>query len=331
LSIGAGQSPPDDAAFDAAAALELFSALVISRAADVELASLQDEGLLRGPTHRALFREAGPVGTAYALRRASDRSGDVYAPTARTAGAWILFGLPLDDFFRAHLHGRVGPARAIGAALHHVDFERGFLAPVTPFGVLAEVAGGLALGFKMQDQDRVAVVMDGEGATSSGSWHEGVVVAAAKRAPLVLVVETSASGSPEHTRHTRLERYVTKAPGYGLEGQSVSGDDVLRVVEAVRSARFRAHRGDGVQLVELRYEGGDPVAVLAAHLVEQGVASADELSQLARETAAECAASMARARATALPDFDSLPGVYTDSVPTERRIWRRRPAPSRSV
>jgi len=328
LSLGAGHAPPDSPALDTAAALELFSALVISRAADAELASLQEEGLLRGATRRDPFREAGPVGAAYALNRFSDGSGDVYAPTIRTAGAWLLFGLPLDDFFRAYIEGRVGPARGIGAALHHVDFERGYLAPVTPFGVLAEVAAGLALGFRMQDQNRVAVVLDGEGATSSGAWHEGVVVAAAKRAPLVLVVEASASGDPEHARHTRVERYVAKAPGYGLVDESVSGDDVLEVVQAVRRARARAHRGDGVQMVEVRYEGGDPVAVLGAHIVARGVATADELGQLERETAGECAASVARARASALADLDSLPGVYTDSGPTERRIWRRPPTDS---
>lgn len=304
--------------------------MVLTRSADAEVAALEAEGVLRGSPVREPFREAGPVGTAHALRRADDRTGDVYAPTARTAGAWLLFGLSLDEYFRAYVEGRLGPARGAGAALHHVDLDRGFLAPVAPFGILAEVVGGLALGFRLRGEDRVAVVLDGEGATSSGSWHEGVVVAAAKRCPLVVVIEASDPSDPEHARHSRLERYTGKAPAYGLGAESVDGGDVLAVASAVRRAAERARAGEGVQLVEVRYVGTDPVAVLRARILAEGIAAADDLAAIEREAADACATALVRARAWAPAAYVSLPGVYTEAGRIERKVWRHAP-PTQAV
>jgi len=309
-------SPDTDAAL-----LDVFSALSISRAAEDLLTALSEAGRIHHPRRRALFREAGPVGIARAMRRPGDGTGDVLAPTFRAAGAMQLLGLDLDGFFRAHLRGEVAASRGLDLDLHHVDLERGILAPVVPLGLLVEVVGGLALGFRMRGEDRVAIVCDSDGATSTGAWHEGLVFAAARRVPMVLVVETGLDDAALR-RQTRVRSFTEKAAGYGITAASVDGADALAVIDTVGAAIERARTGGGVQMVEIRYGGDDPIERLRRYMLDRGLASAEDLERLAREAAAGCASAAERVTDEAVPDIpDRFGGIYTDSDPSARRTW----------
>ncbi|MDZ7780041.1 MAG: thiamine pyrophosphate-dependent enzyme [Gemmatimonadota bacterium] len=301
---------------------DLFSAVAVSRAAASRLVALEDAGLVRGAPNRPAFREGGAVGVAHALRPASDGTGDIFAPTFRAAGALERYGLSLDGFFEEHLAGRAGPFREVGTELHHVDLQAGLLAPVVPLGLLVEVVGGMCLGFRMRGEARVGVVCDSDGATSTGAWHEGLVFAAARRCPMVLVVEAGREDEAAARRHSRLESFTEKARGYGLGSASVDGADLSEIVVAVRHAAERARRGDGVQLVEIRYTGVDPLERLRTRMVADEVASEDELATLEARAASRCAAALERVRNASLSGaHDTLPGVYAESERTDRRIW----------
>ena len=310
--------------------LELHRLMALSRAAEAQLAALADQGRIRRAPDRRPGREAGPVASAFALRRSHDGTGDVFAPTFRAAGALELFGIDLEAFFRGYLAGEIGPSRDTGAELHRVDLEKGLLAPVVPLGLLVEVVGGIALGAAMQGQDRVGLVCDTEGATSTGAWHEGLVVAAARRSPMVLVVE--ASGDSERSRkHTRVARYVEKAPGYGVGVEGVDGGDALAVTGAVRRAIARARAGKGVQMLEIRYGSADPIEVLRERLLQAGAASADDLAQTETEVREACRAAVEAVEAAGLADLpNTLDPVYAGADRIPRRIWAG-PAPQKAV
>jgi TPP-dependent pyruvate/acetoin dehydrogenase alpha subunit len=311
----------DDAARDAHVVRELFTGLLTSRVAEDVLATLSETGRIHHPPRGVSSREAGPVGIAYAIRRATDGTGDVLAPTYRAAGALELLGLGLDDFFRAHLAGEVAASRSAHPDLHRVDLDKGILAPVVPLGLLVEVVGGLALGFRMRGEDRVAVVCDADGATSTGAWHEGLVFAAARRSPMVLVVESALDGE-DLRRQTRVRSFTEKAPGYGVGSAAVDGADVLAVVETVGAAVERARNGEGVQMVEIRYTGGDPIEQLRRRMLEGGLATTEELEILEREATEACAAAAERAMPVTVPDIsERFGGVYTDAAPSLRRTW----------
>jgi TPP-dependent pyruvate/acetoin dehydrogenase alpha subunit len=316
------EASPDAASPDAdAAMLDVFSALSISCAAEDLLTALSEAGRIHHPPRRAPFREAGPVGVARAMRRPGDGTGDVLAPTFRAAGAMQLLGFDLDAFFRAHLRGEVTASRGLDLDLHHVDLERGILAPVVPLGLLVEVVGGLALGFRMRGQDRVAIVCDSDGATSTGAWHEGLVFAAARRAPMVLVVETGLDDAALR-RQTRVRSFTEKAAGYGIASDSVDGADVLGVIDTVGAAIERARTGEGVQMVEIRYGGVDPVERLRQQILDRGHASAGDLDGSSRDAAAACAAAAERVAHETVPDIpERFGGIYTDSDPSARRTW----------
>jgi pyruvate dehydrogenase E1 component alpha subunit/2-oxoisovalerate dehydrogenase E1 component alpha subunit len=233
---------------------DLYQWMCLVRAAEDRLEILQKQGHVTASIYRSLGQEAGAVGAAFALRRRADGRGDFLAHTVRAVGALFLFGASLEDYFRQYLGRATGPTRGKEANLHWGNHQLGFLGTISPLGTMLEVMAGVTLAFQLRGEERVGMVFYGDGATSTGAWHEGLCVAAGQLCPLVLVVENNQwAFSTPLSKTTRLKTFVDKAPGYGITAESVDGTDVLAVFEASRRAVARARAGDGVQLIELHY------------------------------------------------------------------------------
>ncbi|MGH7695626.1 MAG: thiamine pyrophosphate-dependent dehydrogenase E1 component subunit alpha, partial [Gemmatimonadaceae bacterium] len=129
---------------------------------------------------------------------------------------------------------------------------RGMLGYISPLGDMVCVMAGVTLSFKLRREDRVGLVYAGDGATSSGAFHEGINLAAVQRCPLVVVVESNhyAYSTPT-AKQTAAKQMVDKAIGYGIAGEQADGNDILAVYDATKRAVDRARQGGGVSLVEL--------------------------------------------------------------------------------
>lgn len=311
--------------------------LVLAREAEERLEVLFRQGHVSGGLYRSLGQEGGAVGAAWALRRRTDGTGDVLAPTIRATGAVFLMGGRPIDYFRQYLSRATGPTRGREANVHWCDFRRGLVGPISPLGSMVEVLAGVTLAFRMRGEDRVGMVFGGDGASSTGAWHEGLNFAAAQRCPLVLVLEANQwAFSTPTSRQTRVQSFLEKCEGYGIEGVSVDGNDVLAVVDAARGAVDRARGGEGVQMVELRYyrrrghaqhdpqdyvdpdelalwEGRDPIVRFRRRLEEEFGFDAEELDELERGARARVERDAERAVSDPSPDPDeALEGVWTD-------------------
>ena len=324
--------------------------MVLARAAEERLEVLFSQRHITGGIYRSLGQEAGSVGAAYALRRREDGTGDIVAPTVRATGAVFLMGGTPLQFFRQYLARATGPTRGRESKVYWTDYQTGLVAPTSPLGTMVEIMAGVGLAFKMKEEARVALVFCGDGASSTGAWHEGLCFAAAQRCPLVLMVEHNqwAFSSPTST-NTRVKTFVEKAPGYGLHAESVDGTDVLAVYECVQRAVARARAGEGAGMVETRYyriaghaqhdqqeyvdpdvleewKAKDPIARFRDRLLTEGHATAEELD--ASEQAAHEEVRIAAEQALSEPAPDGLSGledVYTD-VPVRPR-WIRTATP----
>src|SRR5215203_5201031 len=133
-------------------------------------------------------------------------------------------------------------ADAVGSA-YALDRDKGDMVPVM---------AGVALSFKMRKQDRVVLVYVGDGATSTGAFHEGINFAAVQRLPMVVVVENNGYAySTPLAKQTAVVELKDKAVGYGIPGVRADGNDVLAVYDVTKAAVDRARRGEGVTLIEL--------------------------------------------------------------------------------
>ncbi len=335
---------------------DIYRALRLTRVAEERLEILQKQGHVKGGLYRSLGQEAGAVGAAFALRRRADGTGDVLAPTVRAAGALFLFGGELEDFFRQYMAKGTGPTRGREANVHWVELDKGILGPVSPLGTMIEIMAGITLSFRMRGQERIGMVFYGDGASSTGAWHEGLNFAAVQRCPLILMVENNqwAFSTPTH-KNTRVSSFVEKGPGYGIGADSVDGTDVLAVFDAVRRSAALVRAGEGTRLVELRYfrrlghaqhdpqeyvdpaliaewEQKDPIDLYRKRMLANEWATEDELDAMDREVFERCRAAAERVIEEPYPEGpDAVDHVYTDV--SMARPWTRleTPDPSRSV
>jgi pyruvate dehydrogenase E1 component alpha subunit/2-oxoisovalerate dehydrogenase E1 component alpha subunit len=329
---------------------ELHTALCLTRAAEERLEILQKQGHVTGGLYRSLGQEAGSVGAAYALRRRTDGTGDVLAPTVRAAGALFLFGGELVDFFRQYMARGTSPTRGREANVHWVDFAKGIIGPVSPLGTMVEVMAGVTLSFRMRGEERVGIVFYGDGATSTGAWHEGLNFAAVQQCPLILIVEANQwAFSTPTSKNTRVSSFTEKAPGYGIRAESVDGTDVLAVFDVVRRAAALARSGDGTHLVELRYfrrlghaqhdpqeyvdpaviaewERHDPLDAFRARLLANDWATEDEVAEIELDAFERCRVAAEQAIDEPVPSGpDAVDDVYTN-VPLPHP-WTRADTP----
>ena len=332
----------------------MFRALVRARAAEERLEHLFRQGHIGGGLYRSLGQEGASVGAAYALRRRDDGTGDVIAHTIRDTGALFLFGGTPGEYFRQYLARATSPTRGKEANVHWTDFQRGFVGPVSPLGTMVGVMSGITLSFKVRDQPRVGMVFYGDGASSTGAWHEGVNFAGAQGCPMIVVVTSNGYAFSTPTRkQTRSASFSLRAAGYGIAGETVDGNDLLEVYEAARRSVDRAREGKGVTLLELRtyrrkghaqhdpqdyvppeeieaWEARDPIHLFRARLLQRGWAQEGELTELEESATKEMREEAEKAVLDPFPPGEeALEGVYTD-LPTPPH-WTRAPSPTRGA
>ena len=326
----------------------LYYWLQLTRQVEQALTNLYRQNKVIGGLYRSLGQEAGAVGTAYALRRRTDGTGDVIAPAIRDLGAMLMMGADAADVMKQYMARADGPTGGRETNVHFSDHDRGFIGLISHLGVMVEIMAGVALKFELRGEDRVALAYAGDGMTSTGAFHEGFNLAAVRRLPLVLVVESNGYAySTPTAQQSAVESFVDKADGYGVRGESVDGNDVLAVYEAAKRAVDHARSGGGPTLLELityrrkghaehdaqkylpegeleEWEARDPVDGYEARLLDTGAATEDELAAIRSRVEEEVEAAREAALASEMPDPEAGIGdVYAGDpgwIP-----WTRRP------
>jgi len=236
--IGDGEAVPDgevDGLTDHDL-VELYRGIVILRAYDERSLVYHRQG--RIGTYAIFWNhEAMQVGSVYALE-----DEDWIFPSYRESAIGLLRGMPPStvlSWWRGHPAGWWNP----------LDYNLASIC--VPIGTHVPHAAGLAWGKRLRGESACAIVYFGDGATSEGSFHEGVNFAAVMRAPLVLLCNNNqwAISTPLDAQ-TRAETLADKAVGYGIPGVRVDGADVLAVYQATREAVERARAGEGPTFIE---------------------------------------------------------------------------------
>jgi pyruvate dehydrogenase E1 component alpha subunit/2-oxoisovalerate dehydrogenase E1 component alpha subunit len=116
--------------------------------------------------------------------------------------------------------------------------------------MVSTVAGGLMARRFKGETGVVGATCAGDGATSTGSFHEGLNLAAVEKLPLVLVVANNQYAySTPTSRQFACADLVDRALGYGVRGHKLDGTDPQACLDVVGEAVARARIGEGPQLV----------------------------------------------------------------------------------
>ena len=231
---------------DARVGLELLRGMWRIRVFEERVGELTRANEVHGLIHLSIGQEAVAVGVCGQLG-----VDDVVYSNHRAHGHAIAKGAPLVGVM-AELMGRDGGlCHGLGGSMHLVDVEHGLFGATGVVGGNVPLALGSALASRLLGGDSVAVVFFGDGAVQSGIFVESVNLATLWRLPVILVCENN--GFAEFTprsAHTNVERVSDVVAPYGLERETVDGNDI----GAVRSVFGRflevARGGEGPLLLE---------------------------------------------------------------------------------
>jgi pyruvate dehydrogenase E1 component alpha subunit len=230
--LAAGNVAPEDAG----ELLGLHRSMVRLRTYDERSVVYQRQG--RIGTYAIFWgHEALQAGALHAL---DDQ--DWIFPSYRESAIGLLRGMPAStvlSWWRGHPEGWWNPR----------DWRIASIA--VPVGSHVPHAAGMAWGLRLRGESSCVLAFFGDGATSTGAFHEGMTFASAKRVPAVFVCNNNSWAiSTPAAEQSGAKRLVDKATGYGIEGVRVDGADALAVRDAVRQAAARARAGEGPQFIE---------------------------------------------------------------------------------
>lgn len=302
--------------------VKAYRVMLRARVLDDKFASLYRMGKIHGGVFLGRGQEALSVSVGLALV-----TGDIFAPLIRDGAGRLAFGEPILDAVRTYLGSSLGPMRARDGNVHRGRPREGLFAMISHLGSMISLVNGALLAHRFKGiRGTVGAACVGDGATSTGSFHEAVNQAAVEKLPLVLVIANNhyAYSTPTE-RQFACDSLVDKAVGYGIHGEAVDGTDLSACLRVVGNAVSAARAGDGPQMVvahllrlcghgehddagyidpELRRSplGRDCLKVAEAFLVEEGWADAPTLAAWRNEAVQEIEESVAKVQREAGPD-----------------------------
>jgi TPP-dependent pyruvate/acetoin dehydrogenase alpha subunit len=301
--------------------LELYYYLKLTRLLEERLVSLYRQNQVIGGLYRSLGQEATAVGSAYALRQ-----GDPIAPIIRDLGALLVKGVKPREILCQYMARADGPTRGKDLNIHFTSIERGFVGPISPLGDMICVMGGVALAAKMLKKDIVALCYSGDGATSTGAFHEGMNFASVHNLPYVIIVENNCYAySTPQSKQMRITSLAERARAYAIPTEIVDGNDVVAVYEVTRDAAERARRGEGPVMIEAmtfrmkghaehdgqsyvprelleEWQKKDPIDRYEKALVNDQVCTAADLAKVTARVEAELEKDLEFALSSPMPD-----------------------------
>ena len=312
--------------------LEMYKRMVKIRKFEERVRYLFLEGIMPGTIHQCDGQEAAAVGVCSVLKE-----GDIMASNHRGHGHAIAKGLTINEMM-AELFGKTtGCCKGYGGSMHLGNMEKGMIPSIAIVGGNMPIVAGLALGFKLQNKKNVAIAFFGDGAANEGSFHEAVNFAAMYKLPSIFVCENNLYGASTHINLTcQIENIADRAAGYGIEGVTVDGNDLIAVYDAALDLVEKARDGKGPAILELKtyrqagqsrrdakkymdpeemklWFSRDPIPRFEKVLVAEEIAEQSLFDSIAKEVDDEIEASVEFAQNSPLPKpEDAQKGVFAD-------------------
>ncbi|MBM3329477.1 MAG: thiamine pyrophosphate-dependent dehydrogenase E1 component subunit alpha [Calditrichaeota bacterium] len=227
--------------------VELYRLLFLIREVEARLTRLYRQGKIVGGVYLSKGTEAIAIGSGFSLKRGTDW----LFPMHRDLGAHLAFGQRPFKLYAQYMGRAEGPTKGRDGNTHMSDRHLQIIGMISHLGSMIPVAVGAAIGSRLQGKNAVALTYIGDGGASIGDFHEGLNYAAVANAPFVLIVENNqyAYSTPIIAQYGAA-RIIDRAPGYGIPGEIVDGNNVFAVYETCKAAVDRARNGGGPTLIE---------------------------------------------------------------------------------
>ena len=284
---------------------------------------------IRGFCHVYIGQEAITAGMESALRRE-----DNIVTAYRQHGTAIGRGIPTNKAMAELMGKSNGINKGKGGSMHFFSAAHNYFGGNGIVGAQIPIGAGIAFAEKYKGTDNLCVTMFGDGAARQGALHEAFNMAMAWDIPALFVCENNHYAMGTSTSRTsNVTEMVKLGLSYDMPSASVDGMDPEAVYNAVRTAAEHIRAGKGPYYLEIRtyrfkghsvsdpgkyrskeevaeYKDKDPVKVLEAKLLAEGMATPEDIKAIKDMIKTEIDEAVAFAEAGEYPDPSEL---YTDN------------------
>ena len=290
------------------------------------------EGKIRGFFHSYVGQEAIAAGCMTATK-----PEDKFITAYRDHGLASSKGVSVDSCM-AELYGKAtGCAKGKGGSMHFFGKEQNFFGGHGIVGAQIGTGTGLAFAENYLETDNLVLCFFGDGASRQGILHESFNLAMLWKLPVIYICENNnyAMGTSV-ARTSNVTEIYQLGEAYNMPAEQIDGMHPEAVHEAVAKAAKRAREKGGPTLLEIntyRYKGHsisdpqkyrtkdevneykskDPIVQIRTHILEDKLATEEELKEIDNRCDEVVAASVKFAEESPWPNDDEvLKDVYMD-------------------
>ncbi len=191
-------------------------------------------------------QEAISVGATMALQ-----ADEWIMPLHRNLGVFTSRSMPLHKLFKQWQGAQDGYSKGRERSFHFGSKEHYICGMISHLGPQLAIADGVALAYKLKQENKVSLAFTGDGGTSEGDFHEALNTAAVWDLPVIFVIENNGYGLSTPTNEQyRCAQLADRAKGYGMESVVIDGNNILEVYDTVKGVREHCIREQKPYLIE---------------------------------------------------------------------------------
>ena len=281
--------------------IDLYESMLIPRLVEEKMIVLLKQGKI-SKWFSGIGQEAISVGVTKAIR-----DDEYVLPMHRNLGVFTSRGIPLYNLF-CQWQGKIdGFTKGRDRSFHFGAKENHIIGMISHLGPQMGMACGISLGHLLKKENKLCVVMTGDGGTSEGDFHEALNVASVWKLPVIFCIENNGYGiSTPAKEQYAIENLVERGIGYGIESFMIEGNNVLEVYKNVsniakdirsdprpiiiefKTFRMRGHEeSSGQEYVSQQeldtWSKKDPVIQFENYLLEEKLIKKDKCKEFSSE------------------------------------------------
>ncbi len=276
---------------------------------------------IRGFCHVYIGQEAIAAGMLTAIR-----PEDAVVTAYRQHGIGLTRGISSNEAM-AELYGKAtGVVKGKGGSMHFFSRDKRFFGGNGIVGAQIPIGTGIAFAEKYKGTDNLCVTMFGDGAARQGALYEAFNMAMTWSLPVLYICENNgyAMGTSVNRTSNVTDLYKIGA-AFDMPSEAVDGMNPESVHEALTRAAEHIRAGKGPYYLEIKtyrykghsvsdpakyrtkdeleeYKGMDPVKTTEKKIVDQQIATAEEIKAIKDKIKAEIDEAIKFAESSPFPD-----------------------------
>ncbi len=225
--------------------LMLYHGMLLPRMIEEKMLKLLRQGKV-SKWFAGIGQEAISTGVTLALDKE-----ELIFPLHRNLAVFTNRQIPLHRLFSQWQGKLNGFSKGRERSFHFGTLEYGIVGMISHLGPQLALACGAALAYKLDKRPMVSVAFTGEGGTSEGDFHEALNIAAVWSLPVIFIIENNGYGLSTPTKDQfKCKHIADKAHGYGMEGITIDGNNILEVYSTVSKYASKMRRKPAPVLIE---------------------------------------------------------------------------------